>query len=217
MKYEEFQSAAMAFMAEANDHGQEWKWVPNHPRPLQNVGADDRGYLALEEVYREPLEIDSTENRNELDDEDSCTFIDPSVIKSETAQPNMYRYHVVYVEAYQCPVLFLQGKSIDGRLLDTEYIWRDCCGSMNHEQSWLTDSCLPTPEEHPVTGEPFHFVHPCRSKDFMDAIMQAFLPSVQEPCTQSNLRYFKLWLSVYGQAVGLRLPLALHSSNPHPT
>jgi len=36
---------------------------------------------------------------------------------------------------------------------------------------WATDcnglQGLPTPAQHPVSGEPFHMLHPCRTLDFM--------------------------------------------------
>ncbi|KAM6035623.1 ubiquitin-like-conjugating enzyme ATG10 isoform 3-T4 [Theristicus caerulescens] len=57
-------------------------------------------------------------------------------------------------------------------------------------------------EEHPLLGQPYFVLHPCRTNEFMSSI----LTSSRKQNRQTN--YIILWLSTVGPVVGLNLPLS---------
>ena len=97
---------------------------------------------------------------------------------------------------------------------------------------------LPTPSQHPTTGEPMLMLHPCRTQEFMREALSLATASATLPCAadaaaardgdqvkggatgggqgesgtrdeEDTRRYLVMWLSVFGGAVSLRLPLQL--------
>lgn len=64
---------------------------------------------------------------------------------------------------------------------------------------------LPTPDEHPVTGEPFLFLHPCRTQECLHQMGISFNGARIESAEDGNFGYVLLWLSIYGAAVALSL------------
>lgn len=55
--------------------------------------------------------------------------------------------------------------------------------------------------EHPVTGTPAYFVHPCRTQEAMLALVTERTVKPQD--------YLLLWLGVIGGGVGLNMPIEL--------
>lgn len=62
-----------------------------------------------------------------------------------------------------------------------------------------------TQGEHPVTGLPCWYLHPCETQRLMQAI--------QIPLSTQN--YIKTWLSFVGPAVNCTLPHTLFETQPH--
>ncbi|CAH6787507.1 Atg10 [Phodopus roborovskii] len=56
--------------------------------------------------------------------------------------------------------------------------------------------------EHPILGQPFFVLHPCKTNEFMTAVLK----NPQE--TNRNVNYITSWLSIVGPVVGLNLPLS---------
>ncbi|XP_062068446.1 ubiquitin-like-conjugating enzyme ATG10 isoform X1 [Lepus europaeus] len=54
--------------------------------------------------------------------------------------------------------------------------------------------------EHPILGQPFFVLHPCKTNEFMT-------PVLKNP-QKINRNYITSWLSVVGPVVGLNLPLS---------
>lgn len=57
--------------------------------------------------------------------------------------------------------------------------------------------------EHPVTGLPAYFVHPCRTQEAMLAVTDGREVSPE--------KYLVLWLGVIGSSVSLSLPVEVAS------
>nr|XP_015215767.1 PREDICTED: ubiquitin-like-conjugating enzyme ATG10 [Lepisosteus oculatus] len=57
-------------------------------------------------------------------------------------------------------------------------------------------------EEHPLLGQAFFALHPCRTQEFMSPIVTAAKGE------NRSLNYIAAWLSVVGPVVGLSLPLS---------
>ncbi|NXN10746.1 ATG10 enzyme, partial [Indicator maculatus] len=112
-----------------------------------------------------------------------------------------YEYHVLYSSSYQVPVLYFRASCLDGRPLTLDEIWKSvhaCYQARLLEGPWDTI----TQQEHPLLGQPFFVLHPCRTNEFVSSI----LTSSQQDNRHTN--YIVLWLSTVGPVVGLNLPLS---------
>ncbi|OPJ82129.1 ubiquitin-like-conjugating enzyme ATG10 isoform C [Patagioenas fasciata monilis] len=112
-----------------------------------------------------------------------------------------YEYHVLYSSSYQVPVLYFRACFLDGRPLTLDEIWRSvhaCYQAHLLEGPWDTI----TQQEHPLLGQPFFVLHPCRTNEFMSSVLTGTR-------TQNrHTNYIILWLSTVGPVVGLNLPLS---------
>ncbi|KAJ7335806.1 hypothetical protein JRQ81_013747 [Phrynocephalus forsythii] len=111
-----------------------------------------------------------------------------------------YEYHVLYSCSYQAPVLYFRACFLDGRPLTLAEVWEgmhECYKERLWQGPWETI----TQQEHPLLGQPFFVLHPCRTNDFMTSV----LSSLQKQ--NRNTNYIISWLSIVGPVVGLSLPL----------
>ncbi|XP_041100646.1 ubiquitin-like-conjugating enzyme ATG10 isoform X1 [Polyodon spathula] len=130
-------------------------------------------------------------------------FEDPAAGCSITTGPEVirYEYHVVYSSSYQSPVLYFRACKLDGRPLSLEEIWERVHDNYKDrllQGPWDTI----TQQEHPLLGQPFFILHPCRTHEFMSPIVQA---AKQE---NRHLNVITAWLSMVGPVVGLALPIS---------
>ncbi|XP_051038908.1 ubiquitin-like-conjugating enzyme ATG10 isoform X2 [Phodopus roborovskii] len=122
----------------------------------------------------------------------------------ESASPSeviKYEYHVLYSCSYQVPVLYFRASFLDGRPLALKDIWEgvhECYKTRLLQGPWDTI----TQQEHPILGQPFFVLHPCKTNEFMTAVLK----NPQE--TNRNVNYITSWLSIVGPVVGLNLPLS---------
>uniref|UniRef100_A0A8C9F3I2 Ubiquitin-like-conjugating enzyme ATG10 n=1 Tax=Pavo cristatus TaxID=9049 RepID=A0A8C9F3I2_PAVCR len=118
-----------------------------------------------------------------------------------------YEYHVLYSSSYQVPVLYFRACFLDGRPLTLDEIWKSvhvCYQGRLQEGPWDTI----TQQEHPLLGQPFFVLHPCRTNEFMCSV----LAGSQKDNRHRN--YIVLWLSTVGPVVGLNLPLSYAKLGP---
>uniref|UniRef100_A0A8C5TSV3 Ubiquitin-like-conjugating enzyme ATG10 n=1 Tax=Malurus cyaneus samueli TaxID=2593467 RepID=A0A8C5TSV3_9PASS len=59
-----------------------------------------------------------------------------------------------------------------------------------------------TQQEHPILGQPFFVLHPCRTNEFISAVLRGCHKH------RRHTNYIVLWLSTVGPVVGLNLPLS---------
>ncbi|XP_010125543.1 PREDICTED: ubiquitin-like-conjugating enzyme ATG10, partial [Chlamydotis macqueenii] len=88
-----------------------------------------------------------------------------------------------------------------GRPLTLDEIWKSvhaCYQSRLLEGPWDTI----TQQEHPLLGQPYFVLHPCRTNEFMSSILTGSQKQNRHP------NYIILWLSTVGPVVGLNLPLS---------
>lgn len=150
-----------------------------------------------------PAEVASDDDDNDVDeDEDGvCCVSDGS---SRVLQ---YEYHVLYSCSYQTPVLYFRASTLEGRSLSLEEVWHSVHPNYKlrlQQSPW--DSI--TQQEHPLLGQPFFMLHPCRTEEFMRPVFQA----AQQEHRQVN--YVVTWLSVVGPVVGLDIPLSYSTQVP---
>ena len=115
-------------------------------------------------------------------------------------------YDIVHSPTYQVPVLYL---SFPGRSLPQPDVVYDLVVP-NAQKHQVRDIGVMvgalSMTEHPLTGMPAYFVHPCRTQEAMLAVTGGQ--------TVSSERYLLLWLGVVGPSVSLAVPLALAKRLP---
>ncbi|XP_074426381.1 ubiquitin-like-conjugating enzyme ATG10 isoform X3 [Larus michahellis] len=118
-----------------------------------------------------------------------------------------YEYHILYSSSYQVPVLYFRACFLDGRPLTLDEIWKSvhaCYQARLLEGPWDTI----TQQEHPLLGQPFFVLHPCRTNEFMSSILAGSRKQ------NRHTNYIILWLSIVGPVVGLNLPLSYAKLGP---
>nr|XP_023698843.1 ubiquitin-like-conjugating enzyme ATG10 isoform X2 [Paramormyrops kingsleyae] len=121
-----------------------------------------------------------------------------------------YEYHVLYSRSFQTPTLYFRASTLDGRSLSLEEIWDGV--HSNYRQRLLHapwDSI--TQQEHPLLGQPFFVLHPCRTQQFMSPVLEAARNQ------NRSLNYIVSWLSTVGPAVGLHIPLSYATASSEPS
>ncbi|XP_075710977.1 ubiquitin-like-conjugating enzyme ATG10 isoform X3 [Rhinoderma darwinii] len=131
---------------------------------------------------------------NHEEEDDNC-ILPQGALQSEVI---CYEYHVLYSISYQAPVLYFRASFLDGTPLPLDAIWERAHDSYKPRLlhgPWETI----TQQEHPILGQPFFVLHPCRTNEFMS--------SVQGSADREG-NYITSWLSTVGPVVGLSLPLS---------
>uniref|UniRef100_A0A453CBE7 Ubiquitin-like-conjugating enzyme ATG10 n=1 Tax=Aegilops tauschii subsp. strangulata TaxID=200361 RepID=A0A453CBE7_AEGTS len=95
---------------------------------------------------------------------------------------------------------------LGGQLLTLDEIKKDL---PPHSLQLLNESkwTFITREEHPHLSRPWFTLHPCGTSDWMKLLLHKLGDK------DRSLQYLPAWLSVAGQAVGLKIPLKLYCSS----
>ncbi|XP_072649382.1 ubiquitin-like-conjugating enzyme ATG10 isoform X5 [Canis lupus baileyi] len=156
---------------------------PGMPMSPPGTSAHVQTCLPMEEALELPLD----------DFEKTETTTGSEVIK--------YEYHVLYSCSYQVPVLYFRASFLDGRPLALKDIWEgthECYKTRLLQEPWDTI----TQQEHPILGQPFFVLHPCKTNEFMTPVLK------NSRKINRSVNYITSWLSVVGPVVGLNLPLS---------
>ncbi|CAK4029568.1 Hypothetical predicted protein [Lecanosticta acicola] len=104
-------------------------------------------------------------------------------------------YDIIYSPSYQVPVLYIQ--------CPTSNFSPDCLVPSAYKRQINSVGVMGalSMTEHPVTGLPVYFVHPCRTQEMMAARGQL-----------GPEEYLMVWFGVIGAGVGLNVPVALARS-----
>ncbi|KAF1383268.1 hypothetical protein PFLUV_G00129980 [Perca fluviatilis] len=102
----------------------------------------------------------------------------------------------------------IEDEEDDGRSLSLEEVWSSVHPNfrLRLQNSPLNTITL---QEHPLLGQPFFMLHPCRTEEFMRPVLQA----AQDQ--HRSVNYVLSWLSVVGPVVGLDVPLK-YATQLHP-
>ncbi|KAG8014355.1 Ubiquitin-like-conjugating enzyme ATG10 [Nibea albiflora] len=168
----------------------------SEPHTAGHTGLDQSG-LAV------PVHADSIEGDiDEDEDEGTCT------VSEGSSQVLQCEYHIVYSCSYGTPVLYFRASTLEGKSLSLEEVWSSVHPNfrLRLQKSPLNTITL---QEHPLLGQPFFMLHPCRTEEFMRPVLLA----AQDQNRQVN--YVLSWLSVVGPVVGLDVPLK-YSTQLHP-
>ncbi|CAN6169161.1 unnamed protein product [Urochloa humidicola] len=193
---------------EVDDSLPDWTW-----RPCSNLGvtSEIEGYLALEGVYRDCGGSQALIENGNADGADVVVADGADIVECDTwvqsSSGNIHvcDFHVVYSHSYKVPVLYFQGHHSDGQLLTLDEIKQDLPSNslkVLSESKWT----FITREEHPQLSRPWFTLHPCATSDWIKLLLEESKVVYEE----QSLQYLPAWLSVVGQAVGLKIPLELH-------
>ncbi|XP_020261899.1 ubiquitin-like-conjugating enzyme ATG10 [Asparagus officinalis] len=186
---------------EINSSLPQWTWIPS---------KREEGYLSLENVYHLDPNVDTTgeqgfsveEEQEEQEEPADCA----TLVRCSHKDTHVYNFHIVYSFSYRVPVLYFRGYRCDGQPLDMHGGIKedlDYSPSLLEEPKWT----FMTQEEHPFLHCPWYMLHPCGTSEWM----KLFLGPNQQDFV--IFKYLASWLSVAGQAVGLRIPLNLHTED----
>ncbi|KAK0355243.1 hypothetical protein LTR91_021882 [Friedmanniomyces endolithicus] len=171
------------------DGESEWQdpYGPPFLRIARRLDAKVNG-LSFSNGGSDPVEAAVAE-----DDDEEALERSPSVLRPEL----IVLYDIVYSPSYRVPVVYLtrmSGESAGIHDLLTPALYKP------QLQSTGPLGALSL-KDHPVTGLPAYFVHPCRTAEGM--------ATVGGTSTRAPVEYFSLWLGLVGPGVGLAIPVAL--------
>ncbi|XP_062340070.1 ubiquitin-like-conjugating enzyme ATG10 isoform X1 [Osmerus eperlanus] len=164
----------------------------------RQVPPDSEGQQML--TAKVTFDDDDDEDDDVIDDNEDEELTCSSVSEGSN-QVVQYEYHILYSCSYQTPVLYFRASTLDGRSLSLEEVWNGVHPNYRIRlQNSPWDSI--TQQEHPLLGQPFFMLHPCKTEEFMRPVMQAALEEHRQ------VNYVVTWLSVVGPVVGLDIPLS---------
>lgn len=145
------------------------------------------------------------------DDDDSEALITPV---TSYDHKRVVQCDIVYSSAYQVPVLYItfaeRSKNQSVALPSPDEIHKvlvpDDFKSPMRSVGVMGALSM---AEHPITGTPAYFVHPCRTQEALSPLLDN-AGSEAKPC--SEMQYLLLWFGVIGASVGLSVPISVAKS-----
>ncbi|XP_053153153.1 ubiquitin-like-conjugating enzyme ATG10 isoform X4 [Hemicordylus capensis] len=195
-----FKQYCAEFIKYSQKMGDNWQW--------RNVKDSADGYMSKIhfQVKGGGTSPDIGERVNESD-EVTFTHVEEGLDDSQVAgihtasEVIRYEYHVLYSCSYQAPILYFRACFLDGKPLTLDEIW-ESVHECYRERLWQGPWDTITQQEHPLLGQPFFVLHPCRTNEFMASALST---SRKE---NRSTNYIISWLSIVGPVVGLNLPLS---------
>lgn len=182
-----------------------WSW--------ETAQGDKEGYLrktALRHVFvgsklkNSQQEVDSELKQSSApgDDEDDDAVVQLNYCQSADGGHLCFQFefHVVYSSSFRTPVLYFRAFSLEGKSLSLDDVWSFVGPKVRLSSSEALLSTV-TQQEHPLLGQAFFMLHPCKTEHFMKPVLNAALKE------NRRVNFVLTWLSVVAPLVGLDVPL----------
>jgi ubiquitin-like-conjugating enzyme ATG10 len=166
------------------------------------VALQSSTYMIHPTVFGSPNLMIDMDVEKQVDDE---TLQDDTILEDGDAVPpssmrqssSQWRFSVVYSDTWKVPVLYfsVQVDSAGNPCSREEVLSMLPCPEVSDTWDFLSH------DEHPVTGAPSYFLHPCRTADRLELMLR------RHPDKDSVV--LLSWFSLVLPAVGYRLPPAL--------
>ncbi|XP_030257563.1 ubiquitin-like-conjugating enzyme ATG10 isoform X2 [Sparus aurata] len=162
---------------------------------------------AQESEQSVPVALDEPDTMEDDTDDDDDEDDGVCAVSKGNSKVLQYEYHIMYSCSYSTPVLYFRASTLQGRSLSLEEVWSSVHPNfrLRLQNSPLNTISL---QEHPLLGQPFFMLHPCRTEEFMRPVLLA----AQEQHRPVN--YVLSWLSVVGPVVGLDVTLRYSQLHP---
>ncbi|KAG9453569.1 hypothetical protein H6P81_006473 [Aristolochia fimbriata] len=195
-----------------------WIWVSCSRLPC-GASRKGEGYLVLENIHQFMLDEEGGGEEGKCNEEvklhnvllDDCgrerfcgeddSFDHDMLVESCDQETCVFDFHIVYSSSYRVPVLYFYAYRSDGQplgLADIEHSLPPHSLKILQEARWT----YMTREEHPHLNRPWFMLHPCGTSDWMKLLFDGNLFANELIVKQ----YLLSWLSVVGQAIGLKIP-----------
>lgn len=142
---------------------------------------------------------------------DDDLFIDDGLVEdTDTVLPSCgsachketdWTFSIVYSHTWQQPVLYFFGQESDGSPLTRTRVV-DILSNLRHRNKVQDSWDFVSAEEHPVSGMPAFFLHPCRTG--------ALLETINSDPTDDALRLLS-WMALIFPSVGYPIPAKLYN------
>lgn len=145
-------------------------------------------------------EVPHTEEDLEEEDDEKL-----NILKTATDGP-LVVYDIIHSPSFEVPVLYLTLKNLpSGRPPSIDKLYQILVPD-GHKASMQAVGQMGALSltEHPVTGTSVYFVHPCRTREAMEPVLNGRRVNAEE--------YVVLWLGTIGASVGLDVPVSLATS-----
>ena len=186
-----FSNAFQAITPEnANDSSALLKWELGGHDPVKHRPV----YLIHPPVVLKVLSMNQVDELGvdayEYEDE---TLSDPDIIQPSIEIQYKWSFSIVYSDTWMVPILYFAVTHLDGMpCLRSEVLNALTINEQDFDDTWDFISY----EEHPITGLPSFFLHPCQTSERLRLLQEA------QPATASLLS----WAAMLLPAVGFRIP-----------
>ncbi|XP_051944102.1 ubiquitin-like-conjugating enzyme ATG10 [Hippocampus zosterae] len=135
---------------------------------------------------------------------------DDAIVSGGGGRVLRLEYHILYSCSYMAPVLYFRASTLEGRSLSLDQVW-PCVHPSFRSRLQRSPLTTITQQEHPLLGQPFFMLHPCKTEEFMRPVLQL------EGEQRGQMNYILTWLSAVGPLVGLDVPLKYSILQPPAT
>jgi len=153
---------------------------------IQRKNNNDIEYIVREECVFYHEDVTSAVN----DEDEIIPNVEDAVIKSLCSNHIAWNYSIVFSPTYGVPVFYFRANFLDGTSVGREQVLRvlhrnvDATGEDDDGWDFVSE------EEHPVTGVPHYFLHPCQTPILLNLLSD----TVEENISPGQL--LLSWLSM---------------------
>mmetsp|Transcript_16874 Transcript_16874/g.26337 ORF Transcript_16874/g.26337 Transcript_16874/m.26337 type:complete len:251 (+) Transcript_16874:74-826(+) len=145
-----------------------------------------------------------------IDSEDKPSQIQPSAPEHTEIMTSLseWKFSIAYSYIFQVPVLYFHAQHLSGQRFTRDEVLNalDWYTGTSERDSWDFVS----EDEHPVTGEPYYYIHPCQTKNRMNMMIKPkdaagiSYPELEASSPPDGILLLS-WLSMILPAVGYRV------------